>query len=174
MRENVLFDQHTIESISINLRRLRKARGWTLQDVEHLSHGRIRSVVMGSYERGTRSLSLARAIEIANLFSIPIADLLIGRSMHNPEGYSAGAERIDRNIFDQRRINELAATSREVRSSGLRNFIIAIAQRRSDWNGEIITLRRSDFDTLTLLLQMSADDLRDWLDREKIVMSRTR
>ena len=70
---------------------------------------------MGSYERGTRSLSLARTIEMANLFSIPIADLLIGRSMHNPEGYSAGAERIDRNIFDQRRINELAATSREVR-----------------------------------------------------------
>ena len=94
--------------------------------------------------------------------------------MHNPEGYSAGAERIDRNIFDQRRINELAATSREVRYSDLRNLIIAIAQRRSDWNGEIITLRRSDFDTLTLLLQMSADDLRDWLDREKIVMSRTR
>jgi len=49
--------------------------------------------------------------------------------------------------------------------------LIAIAQRRGDWNGEILTLRNSDLDTLTLLLAMKREFLSQWLREWKITLS---
>jgi hypothetical protein len=48
------------------------------------------------------------------------------------------------------------------------NFLIAIAQRRGDWNGEILTLRSTDLDTLTLILEMSRSQLEEWLNSQNI------
>jgi hypothetical protein len=45
---------------------------------------------------------------------------------------------------------------------------VAIAQRRGDWNGEILSLRSTDLDTLTLILEMSQTQLTDWLRQENI------
>jgi hypothetical protein len=45
---------------------------------------------------------------------------------------------------------------------------VAIAQRRGDWNGEILSLRSTDLDTLTLILEMSQSQLNQWLREENI------
>jgi hypothetical protein len=52
----------------------------------------------------------------------------------------------------------------------LHNFLIAIAQRRGDWNGEILTLRSTDLDILTLLLAMNRSQLGQWLTQWKITL----
>ena len=65
-------DSITIESISARLRSIRNARGWSLSDVESISDGKVKAVVLGSYERGTRSLSVRRALQIAEIYNVPI------------------------------------------------------------------------------------------------------
>ncbi len=118
---------------------------------------------MGSYERGTRAISLARALELANLFAIPIADLL---GEPNPvHDFNLEPQR-----FDQRRVSYLVAEGGDGKFAQLHNFLIAISQRRGDWNGEILTLRGSDIDTLTLLLEMSQGELLRWLGHWQITL----
>ena len=158
------FTQPTPKSVALRLRTLRKARGWTLHDIESKSHGSIKSVVMGSYERGTRAISLARCLELANLFAIPVAELLAA-----PEGGVTNKVEIER--FDLRQSAVLATRQSENEFRSLHNFLIAIAQRRGDWNGEILTLRASDLDTLTLLLAMKRELLSQWLKQWKITLS---
>ena len=47
------------------LRDLRRSRGLTLDQCESMSGGVIKAVVLGSYERGTRAISLARLTQLA-------------------------------------------------------------------------------------------------------------
>ena len=163
MKRTFAFSQPTPESVSHRLRSIRRSRGWTLHDVEKRSGGSIKAVVMGSYERGTRAISLARALELANLFAMPIADLLGEPSpVHD---FNLEPQR-----FDQRRVSSLVAEGSDGKFAQLHNFLIAISQRRGDWNGEILTLRGSDIDTLTLLLEMSQGELLRWLGQWQITL----
>ena len=121
---------------------------------------------MGSYERGSRALSLARSIEIADLFGIPIANLLGDFSRTeavNPESLT----------MDQRRLAELMKFDPDVSLRTLQSFISAIAARRSDWNGEVLTLRASDFDTLTLLFTLTLPELKAWLSEKRLALIAT-
>jgi transcriptional regulator with XRE-family HTH domain len=125
MKNTSAFTQPTPESVATRLRTIRKSRGWTLHDIENRTGGSIKAVVMGSYERGTRAISLARALELANLFAIPISELLSEPSLRNDE-----TPRFRR--FDQRRIGKLLSENEDERLGKLNNFLVAIAQRRGD------------------------------------------
>jgi transcriptional regulator with XRE-family HTH domain len=163
------FSQPTTTTISARIRAHRKARSLTLSDIERLSNGSIKAVVMGSYERGSRAISLARTIEIANLFAIPLADLIEERV--TPFSTSSGPL-----LFDLRQLNGL--TSKNVRTDTseimkIRNFLNAICARRRDWNGEVLTLRSSDFDTLTLILDMPTSAVKALLNEEGLLIRAT-
>ena len=161
MQNNVALIQPTTETVSKRLRTIRKSRGWTLHDIESRSDGSIKAVVMGSYERGTRAISLARALELANLFAIPISDLLSEPNLRSNENSSFRR-------FDQRRIATLLLEGGDEKLGKVSNFLAAIAQRRGDWNGEILSLRSTDLDTLTLILEMTQNQLNEWLSSKKI------
>ncbi len=124
-------------------------------------------MVMGSYERGTRAISVARAIEIANLFAIPLSELI-----EDPRTNHHGNN--DLIIFDLRKLRttELAAVAPEI--SKLSIFVSAICARRRDWNGEVLTIRSSDLDTLTLVLEMDISEVKDLLNRSKILLQTPR
>jgi hypothetical protein len=157
------FTQPTTTTISARIRMQRKARSLTLQDIERLSNGRIKAVVMGSYERGSRAISLARTIEIANLFAIPLSELI-----EEPRKIKGGSNGMF--IFDLRKLREisLAVTGNEV--SKINAFVSAICARRRDWNGEILTLRSGDLDTLTLVLSMPREAVQELLERFQLVI----
>ncbi len=123
--------------------------------------------MMGSYERGSRAISLARTIEIANLFAIPISELI--EEPKNPERGSDGQL-----IFDLRKLREisLAVTGSEI--SKINAFLSAICARRRDWNGEILTLRSADLDTLTLVLSAPREKVQELLDRFQLVIKAPR
>ena len=70
MSENV-----SIEEVGLRLRAMRLARSWSLSDVEVRSNGLLKAVVLGSYERSSRTLSVRRAIQIAELYDIPIEQI---------------------------------------------------------------------------------------------------
>lgn len=163
MTNNAPFTQPTSASVALRIRTLRKARGWTLHDVENRSSGSIKAVVMGSYERGSRALSLARSIEIAELFGIPISNLL--GDFSRTDAVSPQTLTID-----QRRLGELTKTEPDEKITALQSFISAIAARRSDWNGEVLTLRASDFDTLTLIFALTLSELKAWLSAKRLAL----
>ena len=163
MTNTTQFIQPTSATVALRIRALRKARGWTLHDVESRSSGSIKAVVLGSYERGSRALSLARSIEIANLFGIPLANLLGDFSRTD-------ALNPDTLTIDQRRLAELMKFDPDIKLRTLQSFISAIAARRSDWNGEVLTLRASDFDTLTLLFASTLPELKAWLAENRLAL----
>ena len=57
------------------LRMIRKSKGWSLQDVERNSNGKWKAVVIGSYERSDRAISLRKAISLMEFYQVPISEL---------------------------------------------------------------------------------------------------
>lgn len=157
-----LFLQPTVISIAQRIRTLRHERGWSLGDVETLSKGSIKAEVLGSYERCDRGMNLNRAIEIANLFSVPLAHLLCApEKMPAPEKTEI--------MFDLRRscvLNPEDPTGRIITT-----FLAWISGRRSDWNGEVLSLRQSDLSTLALMTFKTEVELLNWLHEKKVLIT---
>lgn len=163
-----LFAQTTMADIAQRLRSLRKARGWSLADVEKVSRGAIKAVVLGSYERSDRSLSVPRAIELADLYNVPLAHLLCeSKGLRNCE------PKFTRVMIDLRKAASLSATN-SVESERVRiftTFIAWIASLRSDWNGEVMSLRRGDVATLALLTFTDEDSILSWLIEQQLLLT---
>ena len=73
-------DDETLTDFSIEvgqrLRALRRARRFSLDDVERKSGGRWSASAVGAYERGFRNLSLPRLHELALFYDVPMRVLL--------------------------------------------------------------------------------------------------
>ena len=138
------------EICAAKLREIRRKRGLTLHGFEALSNGRVKAVVLGSYERGTRAISLERLELIAALYEVPIQyffGLNSEATRTNDKGY----------IFDLRRISKRGDLTPEL--AFVKRFISRIASQRSDWNGEVISLRESDSENLALMCEMEIPEL---------------
>ena len=132
------------------LRVIRKSKGWSLQDVEHHSNGKWKAVVVGSYERSDRAISLKKAIALMDFYQVPISELF-------PE---STAKIIARSItLDLAKINASLVPQTEK----LRNFTRVLSNRRKDWNGYILTIRDNDLAFLSLLLNLDEVATLDYL-----------
>lgn len=58
------------------LRLVRRERAWSLQTVEEKSGGRWKAVVVGSYERADRAITIARLLELADFYGVPVTEFL--------------------------------------------------------------------------------------------------
>lgn len=56
--------------VGSRLREVRRARGWTLRDVEERSEGRFTIGSLGAYERGTRMISAERLVALCGLYDV--------------------------------------------------------------------------------------------------------
>jgi transcriptional regulator with XRE-family HTH domain len=74
----------TIQNVHINLRKIRRSKGLTLAQVEALSKGVHRSTVVGSYERGSRTISVDRLIALAEFYEVSISEFFGAPSTHTP------------------------------------------------------------------------------------------
>jgi transcriptional regulator with XRE-family HTH domain len=63
-------------AVGMRLRAVRMALGWSLADAEEQSWGNIKAVVISSYERADRGVTISRLAEIADLYQVPVASLL--------------------------------------------------------------------------------------------------
>jgi transcriptional regulator with XRE-family HTH domain len=151
----------SIEDIAASLRAIRKQKGMTLKNVEIASNGRWKAVVIGSYERCDRALSLKKAINLAAFYQIPLDQLL---GLENRE--SAPMNR--KLTLDLRRVRERSTTGNNFELlSTLTNLLCA---KRRDWNGEVLSLRDTDLTTLALLLTLDESATLDWLNSEKLIL----
>jgi transcriptional regulator with XRE-family HTH domain len=138
------------------LREIRKSKGWSLQDVEHHSNGKWKAVVIGSYERADRAISLKKAISLMQFYQVPITELF-------PEiTTQVTARSVSVNL------NKLAESG-ETKSQILQRFTKSISNRRKDWNGQILTIRANDLQFLALQIEKNEADTLDWLIESELI-----
>ena len=143
--------------ISKRLRQIRKQQNLTLKQVEIRSRGKWKAVVIGSYERGTRSLSISKAKSLCEFYGAPLSALFQSEGIQQVPP-TEGALRIDlRNLRSKISQNDPLIGQ-------LHNLLSFIARRRDDWNGEIMTIRLQDNEVLGLLVQKEQSELRKALE----------
>ena len=138
------------------LRTIRKSKGWSLQDVERNSNGKWKAVVIGSYERSDRAISLKKAIALMQFYQVPVTELF-------PE---LSPQTMSRSIALD--LNGLSNNS-DQGGQVINRFAKSICNRRKDWNGKVLTIRANDLQFLALLLEKSEAKTIDYLVEMKLI-----
>ena len=138
--------------IGIRIRIARKRRGWTI--AEMAKAGKIKAVVIGSYERGSRNMPISRLGEIAAILDVDVMSLL-GQPPAQTESNASpiiDLRAISRTTFEN--VNWLAM---------LVTYCSGIAKNRGDWNGEVLSIRNADLLNLSFAIGISQAELLKWL-----------
>jgi len=159
----ITIPERSIEEIAAAMKSVRKAKGMTLREVEAKSGGTWKAVVIGSYERCDRALSIKKAISLANFYQVPLNKLLGLAS----ESKSPSREKI---TLDIRAASHL--THGESDLEILKRFASLICARRDDWNGEVLSIRATDLTTLSILLNLDEQATYAWLFSKGLLLNK--
>jgi|SRR5882757_2195572 len=127
------------------LRAIRTQQGLSLHGVEKKSLGRWKAVVVGSYERGDRAVTVQKLAELADFYGVPVSELL-----PDPRP-SAGAAPAQRVVLDLERLGALPAEM----AGPLARYAAAIQTQRGDYNGRVLSIRAEDLRSLAIIYDMS-------------------
>ena len=158
--------QITIQQVSARLRAIRISRSLSLSDVEALSKGGLKAVVLGSYERGARTLSVKRAITIAALYDVPLSQLFT-------EELPVEVISAERTVIDLRAVNKRA---HDATHPSYENYLLLarlaerVVRSRQDWNGEVLSIRQSDMETISVLFDQPISHVLQWMENEKVLL----
>ena len=142
------------KALGARLRAIRTQQGLSLHGVEEKSHGRWKAVVVGSYERGDRAVTVQRLSELADFYGVPVSELL-------PEGTSAtpAAEPTPRLIIDLEQLSTVPAQQ----SAPLARYAATIQSQRGDYNGRVLSIRQEDLRSLAVIYDASPTALTEQL-----------
>jgi len=136
------------------LRAIRMQQGLSLHGVEEKSQGRWKAVVVGSYERGDRAVTVQRLAELADFYGVPINELL-------PDGapVAAATEPPPRLVLDLEKLSGLPAD----RAAPLARYTATIQSQRGDYNGRVLSIRQEDLRTLAVIYDETPSQLTEEL-----------
>lgn len=157
-------DEDYEEAVGARLRAIRNQLGMTLRDVEDRSEGKWKAVVVGSYERADRSVSLPRLRELADFYGVDVAELL-------PGGLSHVADEPPPLVINLR---GLRSASTDSSLWPLVRFVADVRGRRGDNTGDRLTLRSADARALAILLDVPTDEIEDILRSKGLLIEGTR
>ena len=120
-------------------------------------------------------MSVERAIEIADLFNIPLSELLCEPTPISPSepGRSVTSVGIPERasiVIDLRRAQSANLEEGDA-TRAFSLFLAWIVGLRQDWNGEVLSLRKSDVDILALLMFKNPDAVMIWLEKYHLLIS---
>jgi transcriptional regulator with XRE-family HTH domain len=140
-------------ALGSRLRSIRTQQGLSLQGVEEKSQGRWKAVVVGSYERGDRAVTVQRLAQLADFYGVPVSELL-------PEEAAGGAaEPPPKLILDLGNLNSIPAE----RAGPLARYAKTIQAQRGDYNGRVLSIRQDDLRTLAVIYDETPSMLTDQL-----------
>jgi transcriptional regulator with XRE-family HTH domain len=145
--------------IGRRMRAARKKRGWTIAEMAGI--GKIKAVVIGSYERGSRNMPISRLGEIARILGVDVAYLL-GQALARQESDLVLT-------LDLRAISRRSFTNPD-RLALVVSYCAGIVKKRSDWNGEVLSIRETDLLNLSFALGIEQADLLQWLTVENYLL----
>ncbi len=140
-------------ALGARLRQIRTQQELSLHDVEKQSNGRWKAVVVGSYERGDRAISVHKLADLAEFYGAPVAQLL-------PDGGDAGtAPPAPKVVVDLGRLGVLD----DPKSDALSRYLAAIQSMRGDYNGKVLSMRQDDLRALAIVYDETPLELVDRL-----------
>lgn len=151
-----------VRLVGEKLRRLRADRGMSLQEVCDRSGGSFVVSTLSAYERGKRSLSLERVLELAEIYGVsPTALIEVEESAElNPN--------LSRNRPLRIRLDHLERLTDEERRP-LENYLEFLRNLRNDHGSQILTIRKDDLEYLSGLYGLRPQVLKERLESEGII-----
>jgi transcriptional regulator with XRE-family HTH domain len=138
------------KALGARLRSIRAQQHLSLHGVERKSGGRWKAVVVGSYERGDRAISVQRLSELAEFYGVPVSELLpVERATTSG---SPGPTKIVLNL------ERLQAVPSEETAQLIR-FAAAIQRERGDYGNRVLSIRAEDLRSLAIMYDTSVDAL---------------
>ena len=142
------------KALGQRLRAIRMQQGMSLHGVEEKSQGRWKAVVVGSYERGDRAVTVQRLAELAEFYAVPISELL-------PDSATAPAasEPPPRLIIDLEKLQDIPADL----AAPLARYTATIQSQRGDYNGRVLSIRQEDLRSLAVIYDETPSQLTEQL-----------
>jgi transcriptional regulator with XRE-family HTH domain len=141
------------KALGAKLRTVRNQQGLSLQGVEAKSGGVWKAVVVGSYERGDRAVTVQRLAELAEFYGVPMSELL-------PEPLTTAiVEPPPRLVIDLERLGQVPAD----KAGPLARYVAAIQAQRGDYNGRVLSIRQDDLRTLAVIYDEAPGPLAEQL-----------
>ena len=147
------------------LRAIRRQKGLSLHDVEARSNLEFKASVLGAYERGERAISVPRLLRLAEIYEVP-GDQLLPRELEPAVSLLDGeaGDGIDPNAkftIDLVRLHEIDDPDAHI----LDRFATSLQRERQDFNGRMLTIRRSDLRVLASCMGRSLEELGSRLEQ---------
>lgn len=141
------------KALGARLRAIRTQQGLSLHGVEDKSQGRWKAVVIGSYERGDRAVTVQRLSELADFYGVPVNELL-------PDNAAVpAAEPAPRIIIDLEQLSAVPADQ----AAPLARYAATIQSQRGDYNGRVLSIRQEDLRSLAVIYDASPGVLTEQL-----------
>jgi transcriptional regulator with XRE-family HTH domain len=146
------------------LRAIRRQKGLSLHDVEARSSLEFKASVLGAYERGERAISVPRLLRLAEIYEVP-ADQLLPRDLDGEISLvdtGSGTISLEAGFtIDLVRLHDIDDPDAQI----LSRFATSIQLERQDFNGRMLTIRRSDLRVLAAVMGRSIDELGSRLEQ---------
>jgi len=143
-------------ALGARLRGIRNQQGLSLQGVEDKSDGRWKAVVVGSYERGDRAVTVQRLSELAGFYGVPVIELL-----PDPRPSSAQTS-VSKIVLDLEALASVPADE----AGPLARYASTIQAQRHEYNGRALSIRAEDLRSLAIIYDMAPSELserlQDW------------
>jgi transcriptional regulator with XRE-family HTH domain len=152
-------------AVGDRLRNLRRQQSLSLLAVEEASGREFKASVLGAYERGERIISVLRLQRLAQLYGVPVDQLLPrpaspGRDVEVHAANNGHVETAQQPVtIDLLRLASLDAPEKDV----LRRYVSMIQIQRGDFNGRVITIRREDVTALGRVFEVDEAGMRSRL-----------
>lgn len=150
------------DRLGSRLRAIRQQQDMTLQQVEEASDGKWKAVVVGSYERGDRAVSVSKLSELSDFYRVPVSELLPKEDLPStsrngvPQKLMLDLRKLARSDLDP----ELKPVSR---------FAHTIQLQRGDFNGSVLTIRGEDLRALSVIYGTEPNGLVERLEDEGVL-----
>jgi transcriptional regulator with XRE-family HTH domain len=141
------------KALGARLRAIRQQQGLSLHGVEEKSDSRWKAVVVGSYERGDRAVTVQKLAELADFYGVPVSELLPDSSP------AAATEPPPRLVIDLEQLNQVPAE----KAGPLARYAQTIQSQRGDYNGRVLSIRQEDLRTLAVIYDQSPGALTEQL-----------
>ncbi|MEI2639800.1 MAG: transcriptional regulator [Microthrixaceae bacterium] len=149
------------------LRRIRRQKKLSLQDVEAASDLEFKASVLGAYERGERSISVPRLARLAGLYKVPVDQLLPDYSTTRGDGSGGDRPTNDPKLrIDLAQLESVSGPEAMMIS----RYVRKIQVQRQDFNGRVLSIRGDDLKLIACILGVSDELARGRLEEMGLQM----
>lgn len=149
-------DREYARALGSRLRAVRSQQRLSLHGVERKSGGKWKAVVVGSYERGDRAVSVARLAELAEFYGVPMSELLPAEDAGGAAGRAHSAGKV---VLDLQKLQGVPPEQ----AGPLIRYAQSIQRQRGDYGNKVLSIRGEDLRALALMFDVSLEQLTERL-----------